>query len=238
MKNIINGELIFLISNKNVQSNLWGENMYKVSVIVPIYNSENNLNKCLDSIKNQTYTNTEIILVDRGSTDNSKQIVRGYVRFDKRFKLFNVDNKEFYESINYATEKSAGKYILYVDSNNTWLETNTISFMVDKQEKYKSDAIQVDSYDVYSDKLLYDDKYTKEDGEGLILDNKYLMEELKENKRVKNVIWGKLCKADLLKKILIENKEENNESQWIYKAMTMIERYIILHKPLIYNIKN
>ena len=165
MKNIINGELIFLISDKSVQSNLWGENMYKVSVIVPIYNSENNLNGCLNSIRNQTYTNTEIILVDGGSTDNSIQIVKGYVRFDKRVKLLSVNDKEFYDLINYATEKSTGKYILYVDSNNTWLDENMISLMVEKQEKYKSDAIQVDSYDVDSDKLLYDDKYIKEDVE-------------------------------------------------------------------------
>ena len=212
--------------------------MYKVSVIVPIYNSEDNLNRCLDSIRNQTYTNIEIILIDGGSTDNSKQIIKGYVRFDKRVKLLSVNNKEFYDLINYATEKSTGKYILYVDSNNTWLDENMISLMVEKQEKYKSDAIQVDSYDVYSDKLLYDDKYIKEDGEGLILDNKYLMEELKENKRVKNFIWGKLYKADLIKKVLLENEEKNNESQFIYKVMTIIERYIILHKPLIYNIKN
>ena len=211
--------------------------MYKVSVIVLIYNSENNLNRCLNSIRNQTYTNTEIILVDSGSTDNSKQIVKGYVRFDKRVKLLNVDNKEFCDSINYATENSTGKYILYVDSNNTWLDANMISFMVEKQEKYKSDAIQVDSYDVYSDKLLYDDKYSKEDGEGLILDNKYLMEELKENKRVKDVIWGKLYKTDLIKKILLENKD-NNKLHLMFKIMNMIERYIILHKPLIYNIKN
>ena len=212
--------------------------MYKVSVIVPIYNSENNLNRCLNSIRNQTYTNTEIILVDGGSTDNSIQIVKGYVRFDKRVKLLSVNDKEFYDLINYATEKSTGKYILYVDSNNTWLDENMISLMVEKQEKYKSDAIQVDSYDVDSDKLLYDDKYIKEDGEGLILDNKYLMEELKENKRVKNFIWGKLYKADLIKKVLLENEEKNNESQFIYKVMTITERYIILHKPLIYNIKN
>ena len=86
--------------------------------------------------------------------------------------------------------------------------------------------------------MLNENKYIKEDGEGLILDNKYLMEELKENKRVKNFIWGKLYKADLIKKVLIENEEKNNESQFIYKVMTIIERYIILHKPLIYNIKN
>ena len=132
-----------------------GENMYKVSVIVPIYNAEENLNRCLDSIRNQTYTNMEIILVDNGSTDNSKQIAMGYVRFDKRIRLLNMESGKLCEAINYATEHATGQYILYVDSKDSWLDKNMISLMVEKQEKYKSDAIQVDSYDVYFDKLLY-----------------------------------------------------------------------------------
>lgn len=211
--------------------------MYKVSVIVPIYNAQKNLNRCLDSIRNQTYINMEIILVDNGSTDNSKQIAMGYVRFDKRIKLLNMESGKLCEAINYATEYATSQYILYVDSKDSWLDKNMISLMVEKQEKYKSDAIQVDSYDVYFDKLLYDDKYSEEDGEGLILDNKCLMEELKTNKRVKNVIWGKLYKTDLIKRMILENEEKTNELQWIYEVMNIIERYIILHKPAIYNIK-
>lgn len=211
--------------------------MYKVSVIVPFYNAQKNLNRCLDSIRNQTYTNMEIILVDNGSTDNSKQIARGYVRFDKTIQLLNMEGGKLCEAINYATECATGKYILYVDSKDSWLDKNMISLMVENQEKYKSDAIQVDSYDVYFDKLLYDDKYSEEDGEGLILDNKCLMEELKTNKRVKNVIWGKLYKTDLIKRMILENEEKTNELKWIYEVMNIIERYIILHKPAIYNIK-
>ncbi|WP_343343353.1 glycosyltransferase family 2 protein [Terrisporobacter petrolearius] len=211
--------------------------MYKVSVIVPIYNAEENLNRCLDSIRNQTYTNMEITLVENGSIDNSKQIAMGYVRFDKRIRLLNMESSNLCEAINYATQYATGQYVLYVDSKDSWLDKNMISLMVEKQEKYKSDAIQVDSYDVYFDKLLYDDKYSEEDGEGLILDNKCLMEELKINERVKNVIWGKLYKTDLIKKMILENKDKINELQWIYEAMNIIERYIILHKPAIYKIK-
>lgn len=211
--------------------------MYKVSVVVPIYNSEENLNRCLDSIRNQTYKNMEIILVDNGSTDNSKQIARGYTLFDKRVKLLNMEKVKLCEIINYASAYATGKYIIYVDSNDSWLNKSMINLMVEKQERYKSDAIQVDSYDVYFDKLLYDDRYNEEDGEGLILDNKCLMKELKANERVKNVIWGKLYKTDLIKRMIFENKEKTNELQWLYQVMCMIEKYIILHKPAIYNIK-
>lgn len=211
--------------------------MYKVSVIVLIYNSEQNLGRCLDSIRNQTYKNIEIILIDNGSTDNSQQIIKGYARFDKRIKLLYMNNGKLYDEINYATEHATGQYVLYVDSNDSWLDKKMINLMVEKQEKYKSDAIQIDSYYVYFDKLLYDDRYNKKDGEGLILDNKCLMEELEINGRVKNVIWGKLYKINLIKRIVFGDEEKINELQWLYKLMSMIERYVILHKPVIYNIK-
>ena len=87
--------------------------MCKVSVIIPIYNSDRNLNKCLNSVRNQTHEDLEIILFDNGSTDNSKQIAKGYARFDKRVSLFNINNLEMHEVINYVTDNSTGEYILY-----------------------------------------------------------------------------------------------------------------------------
>lgn len=211
--------------------------MNKVSVIVPIYNCEDNLNKCLDSIRKQTYDNLQIILVDNGSNDNSKEIAKGYARFDSRVKLFNVKNLESYELIHHATDNSTGKYILYVDSQNSWLDKDAIKTMVENQEKYSSDVIQVDSYNVHDDRLYYDDRYNEEDGEGLILDNKYLMEEFKENQRVKNNIWGKLYKAELIKESLLRKQTQVQEGKFLYKVMSMADRGIILHKPMIYNIK-
>lgn len=216
---------------------LWGDRMYKVSVIVTIYNSEENLNKCLDSIRNQTYKNLEIILLDKGSTDNSLEIAKGYARFDPRVKLFNVDKLDTYDAINYATDNATGQYILYVDSRDTWLDTRAISLMVENQEKYSSDAIQVDSYDIYRGHQSYDDRYNDEDGEGLILDNKYLMEELEKNERVKNNIWGKLYKTDLIKEMLVTKQMKVEETRWLHNVMTLMERYIILHKPMIYYVK-
>ncbi|MEG2247017.1 MAG: hypothetical protein RSC84_06215 [Peptostreptococcaceae bacterium] len=135
--------------------------------------------------------------------------------------------------INNAT----GKYILYVDSKNSWLDTNMIKFMVEKVEKYSSDAVQVDAYDVHIDYLSYDDRYNEEDGEGLILDNKYLMEELKIQGRVKNFIWGKLYKTSLIKDMLCSKQMKVEESRWLYQALSRVDRYVILHRPMVYCIK-
>ena len=67
--------------------------MIKISIIVPIYNSENTLKKCLDSITMQSYTNTEIILVNDGSNDQSLKIIKKYEKKDKRILVINQENQ-------------------------------------------------------------------------------------------------------------------------------------------------
>ena len=211
--------------------------MYKVSIVVTIYNSEENLNRCLDSIRNQTYNNLEIILVDNGSADNSLEIAKGYARFDKRVRLFNTSNLDTYNVINHVTDNATGEFILYVNSKDTWLDTNAISTMMEKQEKYSSDAIQVDSYEIYDGYKLYDDRDEEEDDDDLILDNKYLMEELEKNEKVTNTIWGKLYRTDLIKEMLVKKQMKVEERYWLRNVMTLVKRYIILNKPMVYYIK-
>ena len=89
-----------------------------ISVIVPIYNVEKYLEECLDSIKNQTYSNIEVILVNDGSTDKSKDICERYCKEDTRFKLINQANQGQSVARNNGVAASAGKYIAFVDSDD------------------------------------------------------------------------------------------------------------------------
>ncbi|WP_225415454.1 glycosyltransferase family A protein, partial [Limosilactobacillus reuteri] len=82
-----------------------------VSVVVPVYNVEPFLKKCIDTIINQTYTNLEIILVDDGSTDLSGQICDEYKKIDKRIKVIHKDNSGLGLSRNVGIKASKGKYI-------------------------------------------------------------------------------------------------------------------------------
>ena len=191
--------------------------MCKVSVIIPIYNSDRNLNKCLNSVRNQTHEDLEIILFDNGSTDNSKQIAKGYARFDKRVSLFNINNLEMHEVINYVTDNSTGEY------------------MIEKAEQFNSDIMQVDYHQVENNSLLHNNRSNRE--EELILDNKHLIEELNKGDIVRNNIWGKLYKTDLIKEMLVTNKMKVEESRWMIKLINQVKKYLILHKPMIYQIK-
>lgn len=89
-----------------------------VSIIVPVYNTEKFLNRCIESLINQTYKNIEIILVNDGSTDNSGEICDKYAKQDSRVKVFHKANEGVSVARNYGISKSNGDWIQFVDSDD------------------------------------------------------------------------------------------------------------------------
>ena len=94
------------------------EKTIMVSVIVPIYNVEEYLEECLESIRNQTYTNIEVILVNDGSTDGSIEICERFCQQDNRFKLVTQENQGLSAARNRGVKESIGEYIMFVDSDD------------------------------------------------------------------------------------------------------------------------
>ena len=93
----------------------------KVSVIIPLYNVENYLKQCLDSVVNQTLKEIEIICINDGSTDNSKQILEDYARKDDRIKIINRKNSGQGVARNVGIKYAKGEYIGFVDSDD-WVD--------------------------------------------------------------------------------------------------------------------
>ena len=94
------------------------EKNIKISIIVPLYNVEEYLEECLESIRNQTYTDIEVILVNDGSTDGSKQICERFCQIDSRFRLINQENQGQSVARNRGFKESIGQYIMFVDSDD------------------------------------------------------------------------------------------------------------------------
>jgi len=207
--------------------------MCRVSVIVPIYNVQDYLKRCIDSILHQTYKNLEIILVDDGSTDDSCKIVQDYEKLDNRIKSFRKKNGGLSDARNYGIKKARGDYILYLDSDD-WLDVNMISTMVEKIKKYEADIVQVGFYYTYEDYLLYDNRYYEENDKDVVLDRHSLMKELVINKRVKNFAWGKLYKTELIKDILFKKGMRFEDVFWAHEVMNRVNKYVIVHKPMMY----
>lgn len=117
-----------------------------VSIIIPAYNSEKFIRRCLDSVVNQIYKNIEIIVVDDASTDNTEKIIKEYAEKDNRIRPFySSENKGVSFSRNIGLKASTGEYIMFVDSDDE-LTKDAIRRMVDIANKYNSDY--VDSYQI------------------------------------------------------------------------------------------
>lgn len=101
----------------------------KVSVIVPVYNVEKYIDKCMESLLNQTYTNIEIILINDGSTDNSGKICDKYACLDDRVNVFHKENGGVSSARNLGLAKASGNYITFVDPDD-WVERNIYETMV------------------------------------------------------------------------------------------------------------
>ena len=116
-----------------------------VSVIIPVYNAQNTIKKCLDSVVSQSYKNLDIIVVDNCSTDESKKYIEEYSNKDQRIVLIVENNKGVSNTRNKAIDNSRGKYIIFVDADD-YLDEDTIKSEVECIEKQQVDAVFFDYY--------------------------------------------------------------------------------------------
>lgn len=103
--------------------------MEKLSVIVPIYNAEKHLNRCIQSIINQTYTNIELLLIDDGSKDSSGEICDKYAASDERIRVFHKKNGGVSSARNVGLDNATGYYIAFVDSDD-YLMPNAYEILI------------------------------------------------------------------------------------------------------------
>ena len=112
--------------------------MEKISIIIPVYNIEKYLKKCLDSVVNQTYQNLEIILVNDGSTDNSGKICEEYKRADSRIVLIHKENEGLSMARNTGLDIASGEYIFFVDSDD-YISENMLETLYNSLLETQSD---------------------------------------------------------------------------------------------------
>lgn len=110
------------------------------SIIVPVFNSENYLHKCIDSLLAQTYADFELLLIDDGSTDRSGEICDEYAEKDLRIKVFHTSNKGVSTARNLGLSLARGKYINFVDSDD-WVKPDYLEKYVDARVEYDYDIV-------------------------------------------------------------------------------------------------
>lgn len=112
--------------------------MFKVSIIIPVYNVEQYLEKCLDSVVNQTLQNIEIICINDGSTDKCLDILDKYASNDNRIVVISQENRGQGIARNRGIELAQGEYIQFIDPDD-WIELNTTELLYNYSKKYNAD---------------------------------------------------------------------------------------------------
>lgn len=129
------------------------ENIYSITVIIPVYNMELYITRCLDSIINQTYKNLEIIVINDGSTDNSYKIIEEYAFRDNRMKIINKENEGIGSAYIDALKIATGDYITFVDADD-YIDKNTYSTVLKWMKEKSIDIIQYGRDYVCGDKVI------------------------------------------------------------------------------------
>jgi len=128
--------------------------MSKVSIIVPVYNTEKYIEKCLKSLLNQTLKDIEIIVIDDGSTDNSKNIIKNFTEKDSRFKYWYKENGGQATARNLGISKASGEYIAFIDSDD-YVDKSMCKEMYECAINNNSDIVSADYYLDYGSSCEY-----------------------------------------------------------------------------------
>ncbi len=123
-------------------------NLPLISIIVPVYNVEKYLSKCIDSILAQTYKNTEIILVDDGAKDKSGEICDEYAKKDSRIRVIHKKNGGLSDARNCGLEAARGELVGFIDSDD-YIDSDMYEVLYNAMEKYGAQMSMCDVYDVY-----------------------------------------------------------------------------------------
>ncbi len=196
----------------------------KISIIIPVYNVEKYIKKCVDSIINQTYKNLEIILVDDGSSDNSGKICDEYKKRDYRIKVIHKENGGLSDARNKGVEIATGKYIGFVDSDD-YIEENMYNILLNELKVNNAD-VSICSY-----KKIREDYYKvdcKQSCEKIIkiLDNIKAIELLLSDTYIDNYAWNKLYKKELFNNIKYPYGKKMEDLGTTYKIFSKAKKIV------------
>lgn len=168
-----------------------------ISVIIPVYNTEEYLPRCLDSIINNDYKELEIICVNDGSTDNSLSVLRKYEQNDNRIKVIDVPNGGVSNARNIGLKNASGSFIAFIDSDD-WVHRQYFDILITFQKKTNADIVSADFSE--TDSFVSDAEIEKESVDYLSFDN-YKALDYNQNRLY---VWGKLYDRKVISNICFE----------------------------------
>lgn len=194
-----------------------------ISIIVPIYNVEKYLDKCLQSITSQTYKNLQIILINDGSTDSSLRICENFALNDERICIVNQESKGVSEARNTGIREAKGAYITFIDSDDV-VESTYIQYLYDII-KENNDISVCKMKEIYGDG---DDDINKDGEESVIkqLNSKEAIEIMLYQREFDNSLWGKMYKKELFSDVVFPKGKLYEDMAVIYDIFLKTDKII------------
>ena len=205
----------------------------KISVIVPVYNTEDYLEKCIRSIMNQTYKNLEIITINDGSTDNSLSILENLKKEDDRIIIINQENMGVSKARNKGLDYATGEFIGFVDSDD-FLEEDMYDIMIKHLIEENADLCRIKAFiynreggieEISNDRKIY--TYNNE----LEIMNVYLQNELKI------AVWDKLFRKSAVENIRFDSSLFNEDAAYVWEACLNSRKVVMDTKQLYHHTK-
>ncbi|EOU1560128.1 glycosyltransferase [Clostridium perfringens] len=181
--------------------------MPKVSVIVPVYNTEKYIIKCLNSLKNQTLRDIEVLIINDGTKDNSVNLINDFIKLDNRFKLINKNNGGLSSARNEGLKYVTSKWVSFIDSDD-WVENNMLEVLFEIAEKSDSDMAVCGCRDIFKDKQIVTSTNMKD--EVIYINNAVDFFLSDKRQDIAIVVWNKIYKTEIINKYNIKF-EPNNE---------------------------
>lgn len=214
----------------------------KASVVIPVYNSEKYLKKCLNSVINQTLKDIEIICVDDGSTDKSVEILNSFAEKDGRITVLRQENQFAGVARNNGFKNARGKYVVFWDADD-YFEPDALSLMYSKCEKEQADICLCAA-------SRFDDEGGKKEIDESFLKKRFLPREKVFSVKThpeyifniaSNVPWQRMLRADFIRENNLEfqNLRQANDTYFVMTSMFYAKRITYTEKPLVsYRVNN
>ena len=208
-----------------------------VSIIVPVYNGEKTIERCLRSIQNQSYSNIEVLVVNDGSSDHTDRIIKKYAQRDSRFRYIEKENSGVSDRRNVAMEQAKGDYFQFVDGDD-WLVKQATEEFVNTALTFGCDMVISDFYRVCGRRI-----YTKGhiDAGPVITRMKYAeyMMEAPANFYY-GVLWNKFFRADIIRTFALKCSLQLDwceDFQFNLEYLQYVGKVGVIRKPLYYYVK-
>lgn len=203
-----------------------------ISIIIPVYKVEEYLEKCIESVLKQTYTNLQIILVDDGSPDNCGKICDEYAKKDSRIEVIHKVNGGLSDARNVGIAKAKGKYIGFVDSDD-YIKEDMYEILINLIKEYDADVSICNLYDVIDGK-----EYIRNNENGIQEYSRLeILKEVLLDENIQSYAWNKLYKKELFDEIKYPIGKKYEDIGTTFYVFEKCNKIVVTSKPEYYYLK-